>query len=190
MTGNLDFRDLGPITERVFDRAGLLDARVDVTTRLPQWLTLGVYHQFENGHAMTADVAWAETSEFVLAEIFVNDRGILENRQAYEDIFAVSGSYSWPIADRWRVGVGGTWVSQVVDDQNRTLTLRMDELWTLGAGFSWAWRPDRTIEFTLNYLEIGDAPVSTPSLPGIGSIEGRFTDRGTVYFRAALSFGS
>lgn len=36
---------------------------------------------------------------------------------------------------------------------------------------------------------IDDAPVVSPSLPVLGSVSGRFTDRGTMYLRGAVSFG-
>ena len=45
------------------------------------------------------------------------------------------------------------------------------------------------ISATLNYLELGDAPVTSPSIPGIGSVTGRFSDRGTIYLRVALNLG-
>ena len=189
LSGTAEFSDLGPLTEQVLEEAGLLGARIDVTSRQPQGITLGAYHDFDNGHALSVDLAWAETSDFVLAEVFVNGDAIVENQQNYEDVIAVSGSYSWPVADRWRLGLGGFWVSEMIEDANRTMTLRLDEMWSLGAGLEWHWKPRRTVNFTLNYLQIGDSPVQTPELPGIGSVTGRYTDRGTVYLQAALSFG-
>jgi long-chain fatty acid transport protein len=189
LSGTAEFSGLGPLTEQVLEEAGLLGARIDVTSRQPQGVTFGVYHDFNNGHALSADLAWAETSDFVLAEVFVNGDVIVENQQEYEDVIALSGSYSWPVADRWRVGLGGFWVSEMIDDANRTMTLRLDDMWSFGAGLEWRWKPGRTVNFTLNYLEIGDSPVQTPELPGIGSVTGRYTERGTLYLQAALSFG-
>lgn len=189
LDGTAQFSGLGPITEEILDEAGLLGARVDVTSRQPQSITLGIYHDFANGHTVTADVAWSEFSEFVLAEIYVEGDQIVSNEQEFEDILAFAASYSWPVADRWRLGIGGFVANEAIDDSNRTMTLRLDDLWSLGAGFEWQWKEDRAVTFTLNYLKIDDAPVETPELPVFGAATGRFTDRGTIYFRAGLSFG-
>jgi hypothetical protein len=35
-----------------------------------------------------------------------------------------------------------------------------------------------------------DAPVSTPAIPGFGSLEGKFTNRDTVQFQIGMSWGS
>jgi hypothetical protein len=35
-----------------------------------------------------------------------------------------------------------------------------------------------------------DAPVSTPSIPGFGSLEGRFTSRDTLLFQVGMSWNS
>ena len=93
------------------------------------------------------------------------------------------------MAERWRVGIGGFITNDMVNDDQRTLTLRLDRIWSLGAGFDWQWRPDRRLSVTLNYLKVDDAPVTSPSIPGIGAVTGRFTDRGTIYLRAAIAFG-
>lgn len=114
---------------------------------------------------------------------------VISNEQEYDDILALSDSYSWPVADNWRLGVGGFYVSDMIDDENRTMAPRLDSMWSLGVGFQWQWKDNRNVTASLNYLETGDAPVSTPEIPGIGSVAGAFTNRQTIYFRIAISFG-
>ena len=104
--------------------------------------------------------------------------------------FSVAASYSRPVAERWRVGVGGFITNDMIEDDQRTLTLRLDRIWSIGAGVEWQWRDDRRVSATLNYLKIGDAPVTSPEIGGIGSVTGRFTDRGTIYLRVGLALGS
>ena len=189
LDGNANFSGLGPITEGIFEEAGLLDAPVDVTSRQPQAVTVGVYHDFDNDHAVTFDVAWVEFSQFKLAEMYVNGDQIVESDPQYQDIWAFAGSYSWPVADRWRLGIGGLVVNDMLRDEHRTMTLRLDDMWSIGFGFEWQWKKDRAISATLNYLQLGDAPVTSPEIPGIGAVTGRYSDRGTIYLRVALSFG-
>lgn len=187
LEGDAKFSGLGPVTEAILEEAGLIGAVIDVNSSQPQSITAGISHDFENDHTFTADAVWVDFSAFTLAEVYVNGDQIISNEQDYEDIFALSASYSWPVANKWRVGVGGFFVSDMIDDENRTLTLRMDSMWSLGVGFEWQWKDNRTVTASLNYLQAGDAPVSTPDIPGIGSVTGAYTDRQTVYFRVAIS---
>ncbi len=78
----------------------------------------------------------------------------------------------------------------MVDDDQRTLTLRLDSLWTVGVGVEWQWTPTRSVTANLSYIQLGDAPVTTPSIPGIGSVTGIYTDRGTIFLELGMSFGS
>jgi long-chain fatty acid transport protein len=187
LDGKAKFSDLGPVTEAILEGAGLIGAKVDVTSKQPQSITVGISHDFTNDHSMTFDVVWVDFSEFVLAEVYVNGDQIISNEQEYEDTFALSASYSWPVAEKWRLGVGGFYVSDMIGDENRTVALRLDSMWSLGVGFEWQWKKNRTVTASLNYLEIGDAPVSTPELPVFGSVTGAYTDRQTIYFRVAIS---
>lgn len=190
LDGGVEFSDLSPRTEELLDAAGLLDARVEITSRTPQAITTGIYHEFSDGGAVTLDLVWADFSEFKLSEIYVNGDQFVESNPTYDDIFALSASYSRPVRDRWRVGFGAFWVDDMLEDENRTITLRLDSMWSAGLGLEWQWTEKRALSATLNYLEIGEAPVASPALPGIGSVVGRFADRQTIYLLLGLSLGS
>lgn len=190
LNGNAEFSNLGSITEGILNQAGLLNANIAVDSRQPASINIGVYHDFENTHTLTLDGAWIDFSQYTLAEVYVNGDQIVENRQLFDDALALAGSYSWPVADGWRLGIGGFYVSDVIGDNNRTLTLRLDDIWSFGVGFQWQWRPNRTVNVTLNYLTLGDAPVVTPEIPGIGQVSGRYTSRDTFYVRMSLSLGA
>ena len=189
LKGKAKFSDLGPITEEILDQAGLLGAKVDVTSRQPRSATIGLSHDRSNGHSVTLDGAWINFSRFKVAEVYVEGEQLVENLQDYDDAIAFSASYSWPINDRTRLGLGGLVVSDFVGRSNRTMAFRLDDLWSVGIGVKWQWREDRAVNVSLNYLTVGDAPVESPELPGLGPVTGRYTSRDTVYLRAAISFG-
>lgn len=189
LDGRAKFSDLGPITEEILDAAGLLNAKVDVTSRQPQSVTLGIHHDRPNGHTVTADVAWSDFSRFTIAEIYIDGEQIVENQQSYDDVLAFTASYGWPINDRTRLGIGGLVVNDFVGRNQRTMAFRLDDLWSIGVGVQWRWKEDRTVNVSLNYLAIGEAPVESPDIPGIGPATGQYTSRDTFYLRASLSFG-
>jgi len=190
LDGTAEFSNLGPTTEAALDSAGLLNASVKVTSRSPQAINAGMYHEFADGGAMTFDAIWVDFSNFVLSEVYVNGDQLVENSVNYNDIYAISASYSRPVSDRLIVGFGAMVTNDMVDDDQRTLTLRLDALWAAGIGVEWQWTPTRAVTATLNYLQVGDAPVSSPPIPGIGSVTGKFTDRGTVYLELGMNFGT
>lgn len=190
LEGDAKFSNLGPTTEAMLDAAGLLNASVEVTSRTPQAINAGVYHEFDDGGAVTFDAIWVDFSEFKLSEIFVNGDQLVENSVNYDDIFAFSASYSRAVADRWSVGVGVLYIGDMVDDDQRTLTLRLDSLWAAGIGVEWQWTPTRAISATLNYLQLDDAPVNSPDVPLVGSTTGEYTDRGTIFLELGMSFGA
>ncbi len=190
LDGKAKFSGLGPITEQILDAAGLLNSKLNVKSAQPQSVVAGIYHQFEDRSALTVDAVWADFSNFKLSEIYVNGDQIVDTEVDYDDILALSGSYSRQIADRWRVGVGGFITNDMVEDEKRSLLLRLDRIWSLGAGFEWQWKEDRRLSATLNYLKIDDAPVTTPPVGDVGTVTGKFTKRDTIYLRVGLAFGS
>ena len=82
------------------------------------------------------------------------------------------------------------YVDALISDDQRTLTLKPDSKWIAGVGVEWQWTPIRTIIATLYYIQMGDAPVTSPPIPGIGSITGRYSDRGTIFLELGASFGT
>ena len=190
LDGKAKFSDLGPATEAVLDAAGLLNATIDITSRTPQAINAGLYHEFADGGAVTFDVIWSDFSEFKLSETYVNGDQLLETSVNYDDIYAFSASYSRPVSDRWSIGFGAMYVEDMVDDDQRTMTLRLDSLWVAGVGVEWQWTPTRVLSATLNYIQIGDAPIMSPSIPVIGSASGEYTDRGTIFLEVGLSYGA
>lgn len=189
LEGKAKFSDLGPTTESILDAAGLLDASVDIDSRTPQAINAGIYHEFADGGAVVFDAVWADFSEFKLSEIYVNGDQLIETSVEYDDIFGFSAGYNRPVSDRWTIGFGALYVDDMVDDDQRTLTLRIDSLWAAGIGVEYQWTPTRAVSATLNYIQLGDAPVTSPSIPLIGSVTGEYSDRGTIYLEVGLSFG-
>ncbi len=190
LDGKAKFSNLGPVTESVLDAAGLLNASIDIESRSPQAINAGLYHEFTDSSAVTFDVVWADFSEFLLTEIYVNGDQLAETAVSYDDIYAFSASYSRPVSDRLRIGFGAMYVDDMVEDDERTLTLRLDSLWAAGVGLEWQWTPERAVTFNLSYIQLDDAPVVSPSIPVLGSVSGEYSDRGTIFLEVGLSYGA
>jgi len=181
---------LGPNTEAVMRRLNILDADLTIESTSPQSMLAGVYHEFTNDGAVTVDLAWLNFSNFRLSEFYYDGTSFARTDSQYNDIYSLSTSYSWPVSDRWMLGVGGLVTNQMIDDDERTMTLRLDALWSLGLAAEWRWTDSRRVKMSLSYMGMDDAPVSTPSIPGFGSLEGKFTSRDTLLFQIGMSWGS
>ena len=98
--------------------------------------------------------------------------------------------YSWPVAQRWMLGVSGLVTNEMLDDDERTMTLRLDSLWSLGIGAEWQWTDRRRVQFAVSYFGMGDGPVRTAEIPGVGALEGEFKSRDTFLFQVSVDLGA
>jgi long-chain fatty acid transport protein len=181
---------LGPNTEAVMQRLGILDADISIQSTMPESVVAGLYHEFANDAAVTADLVWIDFSDFRLSEFYFNGESFARSEPVYDDIYALSASYSFPVAGRWMLGVGGFVTNEMIDDDERSMTLRLDALWSLGLAAEWRWTDARSVKVSVSYLGMDDAPVSTPGIPGFGSLDGRFTRRDTLLFQVGVSWNS
>ncbi len=188
--GDSDFSGLGPNTQAVFEQLGIIGADIGVESTSPQSVLAGVYHEFSNRHAVTVDVAWIDFSNFRLSEYYFNGESFAENDSDYDDIYSISASYTWPVSRRWKLGVSALATNEMIDDDERTMTLRLDALWSVGAAAEWQWTESRRVQLSLSYMGVGDAPVTTPEIPGYGSLEGEFSSRDTILLQVGMTWGS
>ena len=63
----------------------------------------------------------------------------------------------------------GLYVDDMIKNDGHTMRLRLDSLWSIG---------------------VDDAPTTTPRLPGLGTLSGKYTKRDTLMVEIALSLGS
>jgi long-chain fatty acid transport protein len=188
--GEAKFRDLGPNTEMALEKIGLLGADVEIKSRSPQVVLAGVYHEFENNHAFTVDLAWSDFSNFELSEYYFDGQALSTHEATWQDVWALSGDYSWPVSERWMLSAGAFYVSEMVEDDDRTFMLRLDDLWGVGFAGEWRWTQDRTVDINLSYMTLGDAPIESPSVPLFGSVTGEYSQRDILMLRIGVNWGS
>jgi long-chain fatty acid transport protein len=174
-----DFSNLGPLRQQLLDQVGILNQKITLDSQFPQIITAGLYHQFANDVELTVDVAWIDFSEYGFSDVRLGSQSLTTTPTEYEDIWAVSAGVSWPVKDRWQLKFGAVYASSGVEDENRTFTLRLDEIWGVGVGAEYQWRDDRMLGANLNYYEIGDGPTET-NVPLLGKLAGEFSKREAI----------
>jgi long-chain fatty acid transport protein len=148
---------------------------------MPQSLLGGMYHQLRGGVAITVDLLWFDFSEFEISQASTGESSIVEVEQPLEDILAATVGVRVPVGDRWEVRAGALHITQPIKDENRTFLLRLDRIWGVGAGFRREIGGRGAFSMSLNLFDLGDAPLTTPDLPLVGSISGEYsTHRGAT----------
>ena len=169
------------------DRESGDDIELDIT--LPQSVLAGVYRDFDNGHWLSFDVLWVEASEFNIDSGVVDEDGsILRNPYNLNDSWVFSAGWGMPVTPQWDIGVGAMYLHDPIDDENRSVLLRVDSLWGLGLSADYNRRNGSVISGAISYLFTGDGEVSTPALPIIGVIDGEYTDRTNILFELSYSW--
>lgn len=158
--GDLKFKNIGPVLEEVLGEAGLLNTDLEVENIMPARVQLGAHHTLGNGHYITGDTMWVDFSEFATGDISLEGTDIAQPKGIYDDIWIFSVGYNIPLDARRTLKLGALHVTQAVDDEKRTLTMRMDEVWGLGVGMGYKLEQSN-LDINLDLTYSGDAPVDT-----------------------------
>ncbi len=169
------------------DRQSDTDLELDIT--MPQSVLGGVYHDLGNGHWLSLDLLWIEASEFNIESAVVDEEGgFTVNPYNLDDTWVATVGWGMAWNERWSLGLGLLYLDDPVDEDNRNILLRVDSLWGLGASLEYTWPSGMTLGGNVSWLDTGDAPVTTPALPIVGTIEGEFTDRTNLLFELYLTW--
>jgi long-chain fatty acid transport protein len=130
-------------------------------------------------------VAWVDFSEFGLTQASVGNTAITTSNARYNDIWAGSAGLGWPVADAWTAKIGVAYATSGINDANRTYALRLDRIWGIGAGATYRWTKEKTVEVNLSYYDLGSAPVSV-GIGGIGSLSAAYSTNYAVGLNVSL----
>ncbi len=167
LEGDVKLRKLGPVLDPIFTGLGLKDIDTKVKNTLPQRVLAGVYHQFDSGSYFTLDGMWMKFSDFSITNLELNGEDVnISTPEIYDDLWAVTAGYGWPVDSRTTYKLGAMYLSQGVDDEDRTFAIRIDAMWAVGVGVSYELTDDRVVDLNLSLLDTGESPVDVESLNG------------------------
>lgn len=169
-----DFFNLAPGRRMMLEQAGLLDQEIALQNSFPQTLNAGIHHELTGGSTVAVDLLWSDFSEYGFSGLSLGNNEITTEPEIYQDIWAISVGFSRPLRDTWTLKFGGMYLSEPVDDENRTFALRIGNIWGVGIGAERRLAGERVVGINLNYYDLGDAP-ATVSIPLLGQISGAYT---------------
>ncbi|WP_166366332.1 OmpP1/FadL family transporter [Pseudomonas akapageensis] len=168
----LDFKDHlavtgdGPLLQRING----LDTELDI--KVPQTVTLSLYHQLDKQWALLASANWQDWSKF--GDIGVDVDTAVAGTQSttvnanFKDTWqlAVGGQFQATPENLWSFGIA--YDSSAVDDSDRAFLLPVGESWRLAAGWTYSLAPDTDLNLSWVTVWLGDMPVDqTKSLSGV-----------------------
>lgn len=169
-----EFSGLTPQRQSILEAAGVLTRTVSLESKFPQAVIAGAYHEFPSGASASLDVAWVDFSQFGLTQVSVGNTAITTSNSKYNNIWAGTAGLSWPLSGGWTAKAGAAYATSGVSNANRSYTLRLDRIWGVGAGAVYRWSKQKSLEASLTYYDLGEAPVSA-GIPGIGSLSAAYS---------------
>jgi long-chain fatty acid transport protein len=190
LEGKVKLRKLGPVLDELATRKNLKNIDTEITNTLPQRVLAGIYHEFESGRYVTLDGLWMKFSDFTVSDIKLNGEDVtVDVPEIYNDMWGVTVGAGFPAGERMTYKVGAMYVSEAVDDDDRSFSIRLDRMWGVGAGLSYQLTDDRVVDLNATLINVGDASVDTANTGSDrGRVSGENDDPWTVLLELTYHF--
>jgi long-chain fatty acid transport protein len=187
LEGTIKLRKLDPIFDEIATDLGIKNIDTKITNTLPQRVLAGMYHEFESGDYFTIDGMWMKFSDFSVSNLKLDGNDVnISTPSIYNDLWAINAGYGFRMDGRKTYRVGAMYLSQGVDDDDRNFSIRVDQMWAIGAGVSYALNEGRRVDANLTFLNTGEAPVDQTALTG--RVAGKNDDPYALLLELTYSF--
>ena len=161
----------------MINASGRADRDLSIESELPPILVVGLYHEYDSGISVSADIARINFSDFKLTEFsFIEDK-VIARQTKYDDVYAFSLGLSYPYNGRLTLGAGAGYMENPVDADQRSFLFRIDTSWIVGVGGEYKLDNDRSLTLNLNYGQSDKGEINTQGLPVIGEINSEYDKR-------------
>ncbi len=172
--GTPEITGLTADTKNLLVSSGAFDREISMDVNMPQSLMTGVFHDFDNGWTMTADVVWVDFSAYNIDNVSIGDTTInKDSTTAYQDIWVGSLGATYALRPDWSLRGGALYMSAGLEEEDRTLLSRYDAMSAIGGGVEHTFRSGRKVAVDITYFKFGDGEF-TVSAPRVGSISGKY----------------
>jgi len=89
---------------------------------------------------------------------------------------------------QWTLTGGIAYDSSAVDDDKRTVSVPMGEVWGFAVGAQYAFNPNLTLGAAYEFAWLGDMPVDQRGGPLSGRVAGEFSDSSFSFFALNLKW--
>jgi long-chain fatty acid transport protein len=154
--------------------------KLDIGVKMPQTITGGIHHQWNDKLALLGSVGWEEWSRFGKVQVGLDDTGVHTTLdEDFRDTwhFGVGGEYKY--SPDWELTAGFVVDTSMSSDRTRPIVIPIGTLYRYAIGFKHQVRDDLMVGGGLSWIWEGNLPVKDT-----GDVAGKY-DRVSI---SILSF--
>ena len=189
-----EFSGLGPLLQAFLAGQGLTTNEMDLSMTVPQMVMFSAYHEINPLWAVMGNVGWQNWSRFGKVDVGINSStptGLTVDSD-YNDTWhvALGVQYRPAVESPWTFSAGVAYDSSAVDDDKRTVSVPMGEIWGFALGAQYAVTPNLTLGAAYEFAWLGDMPVN--QVRGAGplqnTVSGEFGSSSFSFFALNLKW--
>lgn len=183
-----EFSGLGPGLEALLNSRGLTSSSLDLSMTVPQMVMFSVYHELNEKWAVMGNLDWQDWSRFGRVEVRLDssDPRSMTVENDYNDTWQVALGAQYRYSPNWLFSGGISYDSSAVDDDKRTVTVPMGEVWCFAMGIQHALTTHLTIGGAYAFAWLGDMPADQSVGPL--RVAGEFSDSSFSFFAVNLKW--
>lgn len=181
-----------PVLAQLQNR-GFLNNDVSLGMTVPQQVIVSSYHEFTDRWAMMLDFGWQQWSQFGKVDVAVTSPAVNRNFTTginYQDTYHVALGNRYRLNDKWLINSGFAYDTSMVNDQDRTVTVPVGQVFRFGLGAEWQANPKLNVALSYELAYTGDMPVNQSRGPLAGTLVGSFPGTYMNFFQISFTWGS
>jgi long-chain fatty acid transport protein len=147
-----------------------VDTGARAETEVPETVSFGVYHEFDDRWAIMGEAAWTRWSRFDELRVQFDNPGQADSvtDESWQDSWFLAGGVSYRPDEDWTLRAGVAYDQTPIPDSNRTPRLPSnDRLW-LAVGASYQAMENLKVEFAFTHIFVDDATIDLTT-DGVGN---------------------
>jgi long-chain fatty acid transport protein len=186
-----NFTGLGPGLTALLLKRGLLTGSIDLGITVPQAVTLGIFHQFNDRFAIMGNINWQNWSQFGLVDVTVdsaNPKSLTTNLN-YKDTGHVAVGGQYRPQDRWLLMAGFAFDSSMVNESDRTVSAPIGAQYRYGLGAQYEYSKSVKLGFDYELQWWGNLSLTQgDGGRARGTVSGTFADTFVNVFCANVTY--
>lgn len=189
---DLNFEDKIKFTDTfpIIIPSGNLSTPLTIKMTVPKQVMGSFYHQWTNCIAFLGNLGWQNWEQFGKVDISVNvpDQRNYTVELHYQDTWHAAIGAQISLFSDWRLSFGTAYDSEMVNSDNRSVSLPVGSAWRLGTGIEYCVREDFSIGVAYTRLYGGDLGIDQDRGILTGRIAGDYDDSAVNYFGVSFDW--
>ncbi|UCD31355.1 MAG: outer membrane protein transport protein [Desulfobacterales bacterium] len=137
-----------------------LQAGVDTSLPLVQWVRTGIYHEINDRFALLGTVGWEDWSALENVNLTTSTGLTPALPRNWKDTWHFAGGVHYRLSDPWLLQFGVAYDTSPVDTEDRTADMPVDRQIRFNIGTQFEKNEKMTIGCAFEYADLGDAEIN------------------------------